>query len=72
LSLLCSTKELLKLKQWCDRATTVKEKRQKIEEMKGKGAGIVEGDLIKPETLMRACAENLSKLPAHPSTLNYS
>jgi uncharacterized protein YbjT (DUF2867 family) len=25
--------------------------------MKAKGAGIVEGDLIKPETLLRACAE---------------
>ena len=25
--------------------------------MKAKGAGIVEGDLMKPETLLRACAE---------------
>jgi nucleoside-diphosphate-sugar epimerase len=33
------------------------EKRQNIDEMKAKGAGIVEGDLIKPETLLRACAE---------------
>jgi uncharacterized protein YbjT (DUF2867 family) len=33
------------------------EKRQKIDEMKAKGAGIVEGDLMKPETLRRACAE---------------
>jgi len=33
------------------------EKRQKIDEMKAKGPGIVEGDLIKPETLLRACAE---------------
>ena len=33
------------------------ENRQKIDEMKAKGAGIVEGDLIKPETLLRACAE---------------
>jgi nucleoside-diphosphate-sugar epimerase len=33
------------------------EKRQKIDEMKAKGAGIVEGDLMKPETLLRACAE---------------
>jgi nucleoside-diphosphate-sugar epimerase len=34
-----------------------KEKRQKIAEMKAKGAGIIEEDLIKPETLLRACAE---------------
>jgi hypothetical protein len=34
-----------------------KEKRQKIDEMKAKGTGIVEGDLIKPETLLRVCAE---------------
>jgi uncharacterized protein YbjT (DUF2867 family) len=33
-----------------------KEKRQKIDEMKAKGAGIVEGDLIKPETLLQVCA----------------
>ena len=33
-----------------------KEKRQKIEEMKAKGAGIVEGDLMKPETLLLVCA----------------
>ena len=33
------------------------EKRQKIDEMKAKGAAIVEGDLIKPETLLLACAE---------------
>jgi nucleoside-diphosphate-sugar epimerase len=33
------------------------EKRQKIDEMKAKGAGIVEGDLMKPETLLLACAE---------------
>jgi nucleoside-diphosphate-sugar epimerase len=33
------------------------EKRQKIDEMKAKGAGIVEGDLMKPETLLGACAE---------------
>jgi nucleoside-diphosphate-sugar epimerase len=33
------------------------EKRQKIDEMKAKGAGIVEGDLMKPEILLRACAE---------------
>jgi nucleoside-diphosphate-sugar epimerase len=33
------------------------EKRQKIDEMKAKGAAIVEGDLIKPETLLGACAE---------------
>ena len=34
------------------------EKRQKIDEMKkAKGAGLVEGDLMKPETLLRACAE---------------
>jgi putative NADH-flavin reductase len=33
------------------------EKRQKIDEMKAKSAGIVECDLIKPETLLRACAE---------------
>jgi hypothetical protein len=32
------------------------EKRQKIDEMKAKGAGIVEGDLMKGETLRRACA----------------
>ena len=33
------------------------EKRQKIDEMKAKGAGSLEGDLMKPETLLRACAE---------------
>ena len=33
------------------------EKRQKINEMKAKGAGIVEGDLMKFETILRACAE---------------
>jgi nucleoside-diphosphate-sugar epimerase len=33
------------------------QKRQKIDEMKPKGAAIVEGDLIKPETLLQACAE---------------
>jgi len=33
------------------------QKRQKIDEMKAKGAAIVEGDLIKPETLQQACAE---------------
>jgi len=33
------------------------EKRQKIDEMKAKGAGLVEGDLMKPETLRRACPE---------------
>jgi len=33
------------------------EKRQEIDEMKAKGAAIVEGDLIKPETLLQACAE---------------
>ena len=33
------------------------EKRQKIDEMKVKGAGIVAADLIKPETLLQACAE---------------
>jgi uncharacterized protein YbjT (DUF2867 family) len=32
------------------------EHRQKIDEMKAKGAGIVEGDLMKPETLLLACA----------------
>jgi hypothetical protein len=32
-----------------------KEKRQKIDEMKAKGAGIVEEDLIKPETLLQTC-----------------
>jgi nucleoside-diphosphate-sugar epimerase len=32
------------------------EKRQKIDEMKAKSAGIVEGDLMKGETLGRACA----------------
>jgi uncharacterized protein YbjT (DUF2867 family) len=34
-----------------------KEKRQKIDEMKAKGAGLVEGDLMKPKTLLQACAE---------------
>jgi len=29
--------------------------RQKIDEMKAKGAGIVEGDLMKGKTLRRAC-----------------
>jgi len=33
------------------------EKRQKIDEMKAKGAGIVGGQLMKGETLLRACAE---------------
>ena len=33
------------------------EKRQKIDEMKAKGAGLVEGDLMKPETLLQVCAE---------------
>jgi len=32
------------------------EKGQKIDEMKAKSAGIVEGDLIKPETLLQTCA----------------
>ena len=32
------------------------EKRQKIDEMKAKRAGSVEGDLMKGETLQRACA----------------
>ena len=33
------------------------EKRQKIDEMKAKSAGIVEGDLMKAETLRRVCPE---------------
>ena len=33
------------------------ENRQKIDEMKANGSGIVEGDLMKGETLRRACAE---------------
>ena len=33
------------------------EKRLNIDEMKAKGAGIIEGDLMKPETLLRTCAE---------------
>jgi uncharacterized protein YbjT (DUF2867 family) len=33
-----------------------KEKRQNIDEMKAKGAEIVEGDLMKPETLLQVCA----------------
>ncbi len=33
------------------------EERQKIEEMKAKSAGIVQGDLMKGETLRRVCAE---------------
>jgi nucleoside-diphosphate-sugar epimerase len=33
------------------------EKRHKIDEMKAKSAGIIEGDLMKPETLLRTCAE---------------
>ena len=32
------------------------ENRQKIDEMKAKSAGIVEGDLMKGETLRRVCA----------------
>jgi nucleoside-diphosphate-sugar epimerase len=36
---------------------THEEKHQKIDEMKAKGAGIVEGELMKGETLLRACAE---------------
>jgi hypothetical protein len=33
-----------------------KEKRQNIDEMKAKNAGIVEGDLMKLETLLQLCA----------------
>jgi nucleoside-diphosphate-sugar epimerase len=33
------------------------EKRHKIDQMKAKGAGIVEGDLMKGETLRGTCAE---------------
>jgi len=33
------------------------EKRQKIDEMKAKGAGIIEGELMKAETLRRVCPE---------------
>jgi nucleoside-diphosphate-sugar epimerase len=33
------------------------EKRQKIDEVKAKSAGIFVGDLSKPETLLRTCAE---------------
>jgi nucleoside-diphosphate-sugar epimerase len=33
------------------------EKHQKIDEMKAKSAGIIEGDLMKAETLLRVCAE---------------
>jgi nucleoside-diphosphate-sugar epimerase len=33
------------------------EKRQKIDEMKAKGAGIIEADLMKAETFLRACPE---------------
>jgi len=33
------------------------EKRQEIDEIKAKSAGIVEGDLMKGETLRRTCAE---------------
>jgi len=33
------------------------EKRQKIDERKAKGAGLIEADLMKPETLLRPCAE---------------
>jgi signal recognition particle receptor subunit beta len=33
-----------------------KEKRQNIDEMKAKGAGMVEGDLMKLETLLQLCA----------------
>jgi hypothetical protein len=33
------------------------EKRQKIDAMKAKSAGVVEGDLMKGETLRRACPE---------------
>jgi len=33
------------------------EKRHKIDEMKAKGAGSLEGDLMKAETLLRACAQ---------------
>ena len=36
---------------------THQEERQKIDEMKAKSAGIVQGDLMKGETLRRACAE---------------
>jgi hypothetical protein len=32
------------------------EKRQKIDEMKAKAARIIEADLMKPETLLLACA----------------
>ena len=34
-----------------------KEKHHKIDEMKAKSTGIVEGDLMKAETILRACAE---------------
>jgi len=33
------------------------EKRQKIDERKAKGAGIIEADLMKPKTLLLVCAE---------------
>jgi len=33
------------------------EKRQKIDEMKANGAGIIEGELMKAETLRRVCPE---------------
>jgi nucleoside-diphosphate-sugar epimerase len=33
------------------------EKRQKIDERKAKGARLIEADLMKPETLLLACAE---------------
>ena len=33
------------------------QERQKIDEMRAKSAGLVEGDLMKGETLRRACAE---------------
>ena len=36
---------------------THQEERQKIDEMKAKSAGIVQGDLMKGETLRRVCAE---------------
>jgi putative NADH-flavin reductase len=40
-----------------DRATTaIKKSARNIDEMKAKAAGIVEGDLIKPETFLGACA----------------
>jgi hypothetical protein len=57
LSLLYSTKELEVKAMVRSSNDSHQQKRQKIDERKAKSAGSVEGDLMKGETLRRACAE---------------